>query len=263
MTSSDQPRHDAAPPEAERHIRLGNVFNLRDLGGYTSVHGGTVAWGRLFRADGLSRLDEADTDLLAPMGFRTVVDLRTPGERENWGVAPTERMGATMVHLPLISVLWDRTVADDDHDTVEYLIARYLEMTEEGADVLASVVRLAIDDGHTPLVFHCSAGKDRTGVTAALLLGLLGVDDATVAADYALTAPAMEALVEWVRRNAPEDAVDTMADQPPTFLACPPEAMRGFLDELRARHGSIVGYADHIGLGADEIAALRTRYLVP
>ena len=87
--------------------------------------------------------------------------------------------------------------------------------------------------------------------------------EATPLGQVVVTAPAMEALVEWVRRNAPEDSVDTMADQPPTFLACPPEAMRGFLDELRARHGSIVGYADHIGLGPDEIAALRTRYLVP
>lgn len=178
------------------------MFNLRDLGGYASEDGGTVAWGQLFRADGLSRLDDADAALLAPMGFRTVVDLRTPGECETWGIAPTEKFGATMVHLPLISVLWDRTVADGDHDTVDYLIARYLEMAEEGAGVLASVARLAIGDGQAPLVFHCSAGKDRTGVTAALLLGLLGVDDATIAADYALTAPAMEALVEWVRRNA-------------------------------------------------------------
>ncbi len=71
----------------------------------------------------------------------------------------------------------------------------------------------------------------------------------------------MEALVAWVRRNAPADAVDTMADQPPTFLACPPDAMLGFLDEIRRRHGSILDYATGIGLCTDEVEALQERYL--
>jgi protein tyrosine/serine phosphatase len=111
-----------------------------------------------------------------------------------------------------------------------------------------------------PLVFHCSAGKDRTGVTAALILGLLGVPDDQIAADYAHTALAMDELIAWVRAQSPE-AADSMTDQPKTFLSCPKEAMSGFLAELGQRFGSVEGYVETIGVPEATVATLRTRYL--
>jgi len=245
-----------------RRVLLENVFNLRDLGGYASADGRRVAEGLLYRADGLNRLSEADAAVVKDLGIRTVVDLRTLYEREEWGSAPTDLLDATALHLPILSELWPVFEETDDHDPVAYLIERYHEMTVEGAASLATLLDLVANDADAvPLVFHCSAGKDRTGVTAALILGLLGVSDDQIAADYAHTAIAMDDLVAWVRAQSPE-AANSMTDQPKTFLSCPEEAMSGFLAELTQRFGSTEGYVESIGVPATTVDTLRARYLV-
>jgi len=244
-----------------RRVPLENVFNLRDLGGYPTTDGGTVELGRMFRADGLNRLSPADAEVVAQLGIRTVVDLRTLGERESWGSAPTDLLGATGVHLPILAELWPVFEETDDHDPVAYLVERYHEMTVEGAVALATLVRLvATDPDAVPLVFHCSAGKDRTGVAAAVLLGLLGVPDEHIVADYAHSAVAMDDLVAWVRANDP-GAADSMTAQPATFLAAPAAAMHGFLDELRDRIGGVEEYVISIGVDDDTIDLLRRTYV--
>jgi protein-tyrosine phosphatase len=245
-----------------RRVRLTNVFNLRDLGGHPTRDGREVRTGLVFRADGLNRLDGDDIEVVRPLGLRTVIDLRTEMERTDHGVAPHDELGATIVHLPVIDVLWPSEGADQTHP-VDYLVARYLEMTEGvGATSLAGVVRLLAhaEPEALPAVFHCSAGKDRTGVTAAVLLSLLDVPEDEIAIDYHHTADAMTDLVAWIRDKY-GDGTDPMADQPGVFLACPPEAMIGFLDEMRRRHGTVVDYVRSIGVQEDEIASLRDRLL--
>jgi protein-tyrosine phosphatase len=240
-------------------VVLENSFNFRDVGGLPTVDGRHVRTGMVFRADGLNRLDDGDVAALAPIGLRTVVDLRTIPERDDYGVAP-DGLGATVLHLPVIDVLWPHEGADEAHP-VDYLVDRYLEMTTGvGATAIAGVLRLLgqADPEHCPAVFHCSAGKDRTGVVAAMLLSVLGVHDDLIAQDYHHTAEAMERLLEWVRRMHP-DAVDSMADQPAVFLSCPPEAMSGFLGCVAEQHGSVLDYVRSIGVTDDEIASLRAR----
>jgi len=239
---------------------LENVFNLRDLGGYPTDRGTRVVSRRLYRADGLNRLSERDAETMKALGIRTVVDLRTHDEREKYGSAPTHLFDATALHLPLIDELWPLFEPDDDHDPVVYLIERYHEMTVEGAPALAQLVELAaLHPDAVPLVFHCSAGKDRTGVAAAVLLGILGVPHDVIAADYAHSALAMADLTAWVRQQHPEDA-DTMSDQPAAFLSCPVEAMAGFLDQMSGRFGSVDAYADSIGVSADTRDLLRATF---
>ena len=109
-------------------------------------------------------------------------------------------------------------------------------------------------------MFHCAAGKDRTGVLAAVVLALLGVDEETIIGDYALTAAAMASLVERLKQDRPE-ALSAMNDQPPAYLATPPEAMRRFLDHVRAEHGSMVGYVRGIGVELEVVEALHTTLL--
>lgn len=250
----------AADNVPERHIRLGNVFNVRDLGGYPTTDGRSTKWRYLYRADGLNRLDDADTSLLATQGLRTIVDLRTQGEIDNWGAAPHEVLGAQWVHRPLIPELWADDSSIDDLDPIDYLVSRYVEMLDHGRGVFAEIIELVADDHHVPLVFHCSAGKDRTGVTAAILLGLAGVDHTAIAADYHLTAPAMAELTAWIRRQHPEHT-STMTDQNHTFMAAPIEAMERLLVLVDDRHGSIENYVRDLGVGADTIEAYRTAVL--
>jgi protein tyrosine/serine phosphatase len=241
-------------------VPLENVFNLRDLGGYPTEDGAHVVSGRLFRADGLNRLSNRDAETMKTLGIRTVVDLRTHDEREKYGSAPTHLFDATAVHLPLISELWPLFEPDDDHDPVAYLIERYHEMTVEGAPMLARLVELAaLEPDASPLVFHCSAGKDRTGVAAAVLLGLLGVPADVIAADYAHSSLAMADLTAWIRAKQPASA-DTMSDQPAAFLSCPVEAMAGFLDQLDGKFGSVDGYAEAIGITDDTRQRLRDAF---
>lgn len=245
-----------------RHLPLRTAFNLRDLGGYRAADGRVVRWRRVLRADGLHRLDDDDLTALAPLGLRTVVDLRTAGEVDERGRVPAERLGARWVHLPVLREIWSADLLEGTDDVVEFLAARYGEMLDEGRPALAEALALIADDARLPLVFHCSAGKDRTGVLAALLLDLLGVDRHVIAHDYGMSRSGVLAMRAWVAANVPE-ALDAMNDQPAAFFACPPAAMRRFLGRLDDDHGGAAGWARDAGLDDDLTAALADRLLEP
>jgi protein-tyrosine phosphatase len=109
-------------------------------------------------------------------------------------------------------------------------------------------------------VFHCAAGKDRTGVLAALLLGALGVSDDDIAEDYALTAAGMERLRAWAAINRPE-LLGRMAEAPAAWMAVEPEAIRRLLVDLRTEFGSITEYLSSIGIGHALVDDLRAAYI--
>ncbi len=248
----------ADPPT--RHVRLDALFNVRDLGGYAAGDGLSTRWLTLFRADGINRAKGADLERLRALGLRTVLDLRTPGELEDRGRFPAESAEMAYHHLPVIRETWEAWETDREVDPVTFLVSRYTEMLDEGAAALRAALEVMADPASYPVVFHCAAGKDRTGVLAAVVLSLLGVADGDIAQDYGLSAPAMVALVDWVRANVP-DALDTMTDQPAAFLAAPPAAMRELLISVRHTHGSMAGYVAAIGVSPDVVEALRANLL--
>jgi len=238
----------------ERHLAYDTVFNLRDLGGYAGASGRTVRWRTLFRGDGVHRLDPA---VFAELGVRTVLDLRTEGEIRERGRAEGDH---AWHHLPVLRTIWDPSTVSPELAAERFLADRYLDMLEEGAESLASAVRLLAVPDALPAVFHCAAGKDRTGVLAALVLSLLGVDDDVIAADYGLSRLGMDRMVEYIRVTYP-DRFDAMSDQPAAFLGAPEAAMHLFLDELRARHGSVEAYVEAGGVDAAVVDALRANLL--
>jgi protein-tyrosine phosphatase len=238
---------------------LESIFNFRDLGGLRTADGRAVATGRVFRADGLHRASERDVAALAAVGLRTVLDLRTPGELSERGVF--DHHGVVHRHLPLLAEVWDPEVLEIEAPAHEFLAARYLEILDEGAGPIAEALRAMADPANLPLVFHCAAGKDRTGVLAAVLLSLLGVPDDDVVADYARSADAVLRFQEWTRTEHPEWH-EAMANQPKAYAAAPAPAMQAVLDDVRLRWGSIAGYADDGGAGPDVVDALRATLLV-
>ena len=238
-----------------RRIALERAFNFRDLGGYAAA-AGTVRWALVYRADGIHRIEGTDLARVASLGIRTVLDLRTRGELDDHGRVATESIAASYHHLPLLDEVWERDILLAELDAVEYLAARYVEMLALGASSIVTALSTIADAERLPLVFHCSAGKDRTGVLAAILLSVLGVSDDDIADDYALSRAAMRELAEWVRRVRPE-SYETMAAQPPAFLDAPPLAMRRFLALARAEHGSLTDYVRAAGLPAGVLDALR------
>jgi protein-tyrosine phosphatase len=246
------------PTALDRSIRFDVVFNVRDLGGLPTSDGRRVRQGLVFRADGVQRLAGDDLERARSLGLRTVIDLRTAGEIERGGRFPVEHHPVDWHHLPVLQRMW----SDDDlvatSGAADFLRDRYLDMLTEGGRSIAQAIELVSEGG--PALFHCAAGKDRTGVVAAVLLGLLGVPEDEIAGDYHATAGAMAAFVDWLTLEFPE-AVDSMTSQPPEYLEAPMEAMAGFLEVVNDRHGSMEGLAQHLGVAEPAIDRLRTSLL--
>jgi protein-tyrosine phosphatase len=239
----------------ERHLTYDLVFNLRDLGGYETADGRTIKWRTLFRADGVHRLEpEAFTEL----GIRTVLDLRTHGEIEERGRASGDH---DWHHLPMLKTLWERSSFTEETTAERFLADRYLVMLDEGAESLVTILDLLADPERVPAVFHCAAGKDRTGVVAAVVLAVLGVDDDVIAQDYGLSRLGMDRMVEYIRETYP-DRYDAMSDQPSAFLQAPEAAMRLFLADVEAAYGSLPAYVSSLGVDGSTIDRLRTNLLV-
>jgi protein-tyrosine phosphatase len=237
--------------DPRRTITLEGAHNVRDLGGYPLADGRTIAWRRLLRGDGLHGLTDEDLAVLAPLGLATVIDLRRDDEVAQRGTFPVERHPVELVRLPVMDTTWmqleipDFSTADDPD--VAFLVWAYEDMLVGGGPAFGAALRHLAGQGALPAIFHCAAGKDRTGVLAALLLAGIGVDDEVVVADYALTAVAMVRMRRWYAENQPEAAA-AMAEVPSMFFAAHPDAMLRTLDLVRATHGSIAGYLGEFGV---------------
>jgi protein-tyrosine phosphatase len=235
-----------------RHIPLESALNFRDVGGYRTAEGRLVRWRRLFRAGGLSQLTDADLAVLGDLGIATVVDLRSTAE---WGMGrfPHETFPVSFHHLPIVEEILDPTRYDLPQGM---MAARYRDYAREGGAMIARAISIVADPANHPVVVHCMAGKDRTGVVVALVLSLLGVDDETVAEDYALSATAMGALRERARVAVPD-----FAARPPELtdevFSARPETMLSLLAALRDEHGSIEDYVVSAGVERAAVQTLR------
>jgi protein tyrosine/serine phosphatase len=237
-----------------REIPFPRVFNFRDLGGYASRDGRAVRWRRLFRSDTLSGLADGDRDRFLGLGIRTVLDLRRPYEVERDGRVPAWD-GLTYRNLDPGHPEWHLTPYHDGLEPVRYLADRYRDMAEEGAARFAEAIGMIADETAAPVVVHCVAGKDRTGVLCALTLALLDVADRDIDADYTRSAVGNRRYLEWLRANGRPDAT------PLAWWRAPPGTMRVFLSELRQRHGSVERYLTRAGLHTGQVTALRTHLL--
>jgi protein-tyrosine phosphatase len=248
-----------AGPDSDpaRLVTLEAVHNFRDLGGYATADGRTTLWRTLYRADGLYRLTPADVAALEPLGLRTVIDLRSAPELDERGRFPVDAHPVVYHHLPIVDKTWAHGDAPEYERDEDFLIWAYQDMLTVGAPNFARAFEVLAEPGALPAVFHCAAGKDRTGLLAALLLGSLGVSHDDIVADYALTVEGMARFREWAAREWPE-WTERMASIPPAFTAALPEAMSHIIDELCAEHGTIRNYVRSIGVGDDTLATLES-----
>jgi hypothetical protein len=237
-----------------RLLPLVGAYNFRDLGGYPTVDGGLTRWGRLFRSDTLHELREADLKILRDIGLRTVIDLRTPTEVAQTGRGLLEHEPVSYLHL---SVIQEReaagplppSLADID------LADMYVQWLDSAREPLVRALSTVADPARFPLVFHCAAGKDRTGVLAALTLDIVGVDRQVIVEDYVLTAERID-LIRARQRLDPETA-QRMADAPQIFDA-EARTMTVFLDVLHDRHGGGREWALTAGVPAEALDTMTT-----
>jgi protein tyrosine/serine phosphatase len=239
-----------------RDYPFSRVFNFRDVGGLIGSDGRTVKWRTLFRSDSLHGLTEQDREAFCALGVRTVLDLRRPQEVEQDGRVP-DWDGLSWRHIHPDHREWTETPLQEGEELGRYLADRYLDLAEEGVAGLTAAVSLIAEKRNAPLVVHCLAGKDRTGVVCALTLSLLGVSDVDIATDYALSTQGLERWHAWLRTERP----DAIKEIPPAYRS-PAEAMLLFLQDLRGQYGSVQGYlTGGGGLDPARIEALRAHLL--
>jgi protein-tyrosine phosphatase len=222
------------------------LFNFRDLGGYRTADDRTTVAGRVYRSDGMHRASIEDLGRIELLGITRVVDLRTTHERTEDGGFDDAHPTIEYRHVPIFErlsgIAGARAETVDENDDTPLLTTYRYMLTERRALVVDALEAVAGAPG--PVVFHCTAGKDRTGIVAALLLSAVGVPDDTIIEDYARSRVAMERLVDWYRVNRAANARGSalLDERAARLLEADPDWMRTVLHELRAEHGTVRRY---------------------
>jgi protein-tyrosine phosphatase len=230
---------------AERVLPLEGPTNFRDLGGYETMDGRCVAWGRVYRADGLDRLTRRDRAILQELGIQMLCDLRTYAEVEARPDPALE--GIAYRHMPVFAKdPISRAAAIFNRHRLDIMFRRFYQTTivDSGAPALGEVLRLAADPRNLPLVFHCAAGKDRTGVTAALLLYICGVPRGTIIADYTLSNLGIEKSLAYIRKGSDRAKLHLgfKIEHMYPVLSARPELIEQTFDYIDTTYGSIDQY---------------------
>ncbi|NUU23776.1 MAG: tyrosine-protein phosphatase [Streptomycetaceae bacterium] len=259
---------------ATRQVTLQGAVNTRDLGGFTTRDGRAVRWGLLYRSDALGKLTDADLPRLAALNLRTVVDFRGTQEIAHDG-ADRVPAGVAVVNTPVLDASGDafteavtQAIATGDNAKLREVLGdgKATQMMIQGGHSIVSgpaaragfaeALRRVADTGQVPLLFHCTAGKDRTGWMSALLLTVAGVPQDAVMADYLASNDYRRALNEGLyaylrTRGIDPELLRPVMEQSPAYL-------QASFDEITARYGSLTGYLrDGLGLDARTIARLR------
>lgn len=238
----------------ERTYRLAGTYNFRDIGGYTTESGQTVRWRRVFRSDAIHALTDEDMQQIRPLGIRTILDLRSQRERDATGTGSIHDVpGIRVVHIP-----FGRLGEEADPNYVQpSLPDLYSGIVAEASQSIGTVLNTLAEPDAQPAVIHCAAGKDRTGVSIAVLLGILGVPRETILEDYGLTG---ENYSEWFGRQ-PDEVRARFSHIPPELLRVDVAAMNDTLDIIERTAGSYEAFARQSGTTEASIARLRETLL--
>ncbi|HKV88513.1 MAG TPA: tyrosine-protein phosphatase [Candidatus Dormibacteraeota bacterium] len=211
--------------------------NTRDLGGLQRP-GGFTRSRVLIRSDHVGHLTEAGREALGAYGVTTVIDLRSPAETLSAPNPFADGSGPNYLHIPVVDDANMRKLGDATD-----MFGRYLMMLNNRPEAFRAIFT-ALAEAEGGVVFHCFAGKDRTGLVAAMLLEMAGVLPDDIAADFGETDIQLaEKYALWIAESAPERRA-AMRDE----LRCPPERILGVLDHLRQRWGGVGGYLESSGV---------------
>jgi protein-tyrosine phosphatase len=249
---------DPPLPDERRWIDLDGADNLRDLGGLPASGGGRTRFRRLLRSGTLQDLTPGDVGhLLNVVGVRTVVDLRLIAEAEREGSALSGVAAVRYLSLPLQSA--DGIRSDEVADAaVMDMVGHYFAFLEGSPGTIVSAARVFADGASLPAIFHCAAGKDRTGVLAAVVLDAVGVTGEAIAADYALTAQRLRRIRARLARLETYRAMGAVMRKVDGATTADPGSMEAFLAGLHERYGGGAGYLSARGMTGSELAALRS-----
>jgi protein-tyrosine phosphatase len=257
---------------AARLLPLAGGVNFRDMGGYPAADGKRVKWRHLYRSGTMARLTEADRAHLNERGIRTVIDFRTESEHlhepNEWGMALGADAYWRRAHDETFGNWSDIDPArlGTERDAERVLEAGFRRLPEQQAQAYAEMFR-RLAAGAVPAVIHCTAGKDRTGGGAALILALLGVPREQIVADFLLTQRAFnpQSTLRPDGKPNPDPKYRRFAEMKREVLAVfsssRPSFIAAFLDALETQHGGVDAYAGALGLSAADRKAIRAGLL--
>ena len=261
----------------DRHV-LVPTANLRDLGGLSTTDGRTVRTGQLFRSGHLYDLEVPERATINTLDLRTIVDLRRPPEvaaRPHPDLPGCEVVGISVSDDDNEFAVVANAMVDPDAEPLgpDHVTNYFRTLVTDRLDRYRPVFEVVADPGRLPLLFNCTAGKDRTGVVAAVLLRILGVDDDTVMADYLLSNEVRRTWIEATEINhrqriahrfgiAPHEVPKERMASSRALLWCREEYLRVVLDTAETRWGSWDAFvADGLGIENTRLAAFRTAVL--
>lgn len=238
-------------------IAVEGTYNLRDIGGYPATGGRQTAHGVLFRSDALGGLTVLGRETLAALSLRLILDLRSEPEVAGQSCA----LGPLGIETRNISVL--RAAAPSEQGGRSHTLDRlYRLMVDRRGEYLASALR-AVVQSSGPVLVHCTAGKDRTGVLVALALEIAGVEREAIITDYAASERNLAG--EWAtamlprlgaRWALPEESIREIV------TTSPAATMRTLLTHLDEAYGGSAAYLRAQGMSLEELSALRDRLTV-
>lgn len=249
---------------SRRLLPLEGGINFRDMGGYETIDGRRTKWRRLYRSGTMTRLTEADRAHLATRGIRSVIDFRTATEQQDepnrWGIEDTDGYWSrpheeTFGNIHEMAAMGLATPRDAEM----VMEAGFRHLPVQQAEAYAEMMR-RLAGGHVPVVIHCTAGKDRTGGGAALILAALGVPREAIVADFILTERAVD-LQKDLMRGPPNPKYAHYAKLDPevrnAFGGARPGYIAAFLDAIDERFGSVGNYLSDLGITDSDLGSIR------
>lgn len=228
----------------KRQIVLEGAHNVRDIGGYKAENGKITKWKKFIRADGLESLSRSDIDKLLDYGLSIDIDLRSDMEYESW-----------------IDVLQDCSEVDyyqvqllkDLKITFGSLGGIYVNTADSCKKRFYEVFKIMADNPEKTILFHCAAGKDRTGMTAALLLMLAGVSKEDIITDYTVTTENLYSVLERFSYENEESLKD--------YLGSEGKYIEKFINHIEKKYHGAEAYMKKIGLKENEVKTLKESFL--
>jgi protein-tyrosine phosphatase len=245
-----------------RQIKFDAVNNFRDLGGYRTSKGYTTAWRKLFRSGELHRMTNNDLKKLKDLvAVSSVMDLRSHYEIDMQGTGILADAGFRHFNVSLITDGGKGQANTERYAGFTDMGQFYFSLVQnkEFGRLLIRALEIIAEPSNQPLIFHCSAGKDRTGILAAILLSTMDVVEEDIVDDYCLTEQYMEVLLNYIKSN-PQLAADAES-LPDYFWKVSPRSMWLFLISIRKMYGSVRGYLQMVGANASLFARLEKTLL--
>jgi protein-tyrosine phosphatase len=253
-----------------RRLSFSGVRNFRDLGGYKTVDGRTVRWGLLYRSDGLHKLTDADLISLSALGLHQIVDFRSQFEKERETDRLSDELSMRVVEIPILDNSTEKFRGSRKElvqnlkkiDAAEFMLHANVEFASRFTPEIRQFIDVLLSSEGRPILFHCTAGKDRTGFAAAILLRLLGVPHDVVMEDYLLTNQYFYTSHRWnlvlLRFLRGKQFTNTIRG----FMLAKHEYLSAAFETIDRTHGSFEYYVRNgLGLAESDIECLKSYYL--